>query len=146
VVTAYSRVIGSDEIKDFAGMSRRAPGLALIMMVSFLSLSGMPPFGGFIAKFLVFSAAIQSWSANGQAYLLILAILGVLNSIIGLYYYLTVLKVAYLYRSDDDDKPAPVPASMYLALGVLVIGIILIGTLFTPWLNWSSAAVAGMFY
>lgn len=146
VVTAYSRVVGSDEIKDFAGMSRRAPGLALVMLVAFLSLSGMPPFGGFIAKFLVFAAAIQSYSANNQIYLLILAIIGVLNSIVGLYYYLTVLKVVYLYRSEDDDKPAPVPAPMYLALGVLVVGIILIGTVFSPWLNWSATAVTGMFY
>ena len=79
-----------------------------------------------------------------QPYLLILAIVGVLNSIIGLYYYLTVLKVVYLYRSEDDDKPAPVPVPMYLALGTLVIGIVLIGTLFSPWLNWSATAVAGM--
>jgi NADH-quinone oxidoreductase subunit N len=145
VVSAYSRVVNSDEIKDFSGMSRRAPGLALIMLVAFLSLSGMPPFAGFIAKFLVFAAAIQSYSSNGQMYLLVLAIVGVLNSIIGLYYYLTVLKVVYLYRSEDDDKPAPVPTPMYLALGILVLGIIMIGTVFAPWLNWSITAVAGMF-
>ncbi len=145
VVSAYSRIIGSDDIKDFAGMSRRAPGLALMMLVAFLSLSGMPPFAGFIAKFLVFASAVQAYSSTGQFYLLFLAIVGVLNSIIGLYYYLTVLKVVYLYRSEDDERPAPVPASTYLALGVLVLGVILVGTFFAPWFNWSFTAAAGMF-
>jgi NADH-quinone oxidoreductase subunit N len=144
-VTAYSRIIGSDEIKDFAGMSRRAPGLALIMLVAFLSLSGMPPLGGFIGKFLVFASAIQSYSTTGQFYLLFLAIVGIINSIIGLYYYLTVLKVVYLYRSEDDDKPAPVSVGMYLALTVLVFGVILVGTVVAPWFGWSFNAAAGMF-
>lgn len=146
-VAAYSRVVGSSEIKDFSGMSRRTPGLALIMMVAFLSLSGMPPLGGFIGKFLVFAAAIQSYIASDprQVYLLVLAVVGILNSIIGLYYYLTVLKVVYLYRSEDDQKPAFVPASMYLALVILVIGVIMIGTIFAPWLDWSYSAAAGMY-
>lgn len=144
-VSAYSRIIGSDEIKDFAGMSRRAPGLALIMLVAFLSLSGMPPLGGFIGKFLVFASAIQSYSSTGEFYLLFLAIVGIINSIIGLFYYLTVLKVVYLYRSEDDDKPAPVPGTMYLVLGGLTIGIILVGTIIAPWFSWSFNAAAGMF-
>jgi NADH-quinone oxidoreductase subunit N len=144
-VTAYSRVIGSDEIKDFAGMSRRAPGLALILMVAFLSLAGMPPLAGFISKFLVFASAIQSYLATNQIYLLFLAIVGIINAIIGLYYYLTVLKVAYLYRSDNDNQPAPVPASIYLALGILVLGVVMIGTIFAPWFTWSYTAAAGMF-
>lgn len=144
-VSAYSRIIGSDEIKDFAGMSRRAPGLALVMLVAFLSLSGMPPFAGFIAKFLVFASAVQAYTSTGYFYQLFLAIVGIINSIIGLYYYLTVLKVVYLYRSDDEDKPAVVPSGMYLALGVLVIAVIFIGVIIAPWFTWSYSAAAGMF-
>jgi NADH-quinone oxidoreductase subunit N len=144
-VSAYSQIIGSDEIKDFAGMSRRAPGLALIMLVAFLSLSGMPPFAGFIAKFLVFASAVQSYASTGQFYLLFLAIVGILNSIVGLYYYLNVLKVIYLYRSEDENKPAPVPAGMYLALGVLVMGVLIVGIIVAPWFSWSYTAAAGLF-
>jgi NADH-quinone oxidoreductase subunit N len=91
-----------------------------------------------VAKVFVFAAAVD---AKQYA----LAIVGVLNSIIGLYYYLTVLKVAYLYRSEDDEKPAPVPSSMYLALGILVIGIIVVGSFFAPWFTWSVSAALGMF-
>ncbi len=138
VISVYGREIGSDEIKDFAGMSRRAPGLALVMLVSFLSLAGMPPLAGFMAKFLVFAAAvnINMWW---------LAAIGVINSIIGLFYYLTVLKVVYLYRSDDEDKPVVIPSGAALALWVLVIGIILVGTLFSPWFSTSLNAALAMF-
>ncbi len=138
VVSAYSKVVGSDEIKDFAGMSRRSPGLALIMLVSFLSLAGMPPFAGFIGKFMVFASAVQ-------AQLIWLAVIGVLNSIIGLYYYLVVLKVVYLYRSEGDEVPARAPAPVMFGLVILVVGILFVGTFFAPWFNWSYLAAAGMF-
>ena len=59
MVGIYGRIVGSDEISAYAGLSRRSPGLALAMMVAFLSLAGMPPFGGFIAKVFVFAAAVR---------------------------------------------------------------------------------------
>jgi len=74
-----------------------------------------------------------------------LAIVGVLNSIIGLYYYMTVLKVVYLYRSDDEDKPIPIPRPYGVALVVLTLGIVLVGTLFAPWFSWATQAAAAMF-
>jgi NADH-quinone oxidoreductase subunit N len=138
VVTAYGNVIHSDEIKDYAGMSRRAPGLAMIMLVAFLSLAGMPPLAGFIAKFMVFAAAIQA----GQIWL---ATVGIINSIIGLYYYLVVLKVVYLYRSENDDQPAKMSPAITIALVILVVGILLVGTAFSPIFVWSFTAASGMF-
>lgn len=138
VVTAYGRIACSDEISAYAGMSRRSPWLGIALLVAFLSLSGMPPFGGFVVKVMVFAAAVE-------ANMIWLAVVGILNSIIGLYYYLTVLKVAYLYRSEDETKPLPVPASYRLALVVLTIGIVLIGTFFAPWFAWSSSAAAAIF-
>jgi len=138
VVAAYGRVVGSDDVTAYYGMSRRAPGLALIMMVSFLSLAGMPPLAGFFGKFLVFLAAIN-------AKLIGLAVIGVLNSIIGLYYYLTILKYVYLYRSEDEDKSIPLSRAYKLGLALLVVGIILIGTLISPWYNWASIAAGAMF-
>jgi NADH-quinone oxidoreductase subunit N len=128
VVVIFWQVTGSDEIASYAGLSRRSPGLALAMLVAFLSLAGMPPLAGFVAKVFVFAAAVQAdyiW----------LAVVGVLNSIIGLYYYLTVLKVVYLFRSDEEDKPFPVSRPNRIALTVLTIGIVLVGTLFGPWYN-----------
>ena len=138
VIILASRVIGSDEIADYAGLSRRSPGLALAFLIGFLSLGGMPPFAGFFAKFFIFTAAIQSG-------LIWLAVIGVLNSIVGLYYYLTVLKVVYLYRSERDSEPILVPRAYALALGLCAFGVILIGTVATPWFTWASNAAKGLF-
>jgi len=138
IVASVWLKVGSDEIEAYDGLSRRSPGLALAMLVAFLSLAGMPPFGGFIAKVLVFAAAVKAdyvW----------LAFVGVLNSIVGLYYYLVVLKHVYLYRSEDDDVPVPVARSYRIALVVLSIGIVLLGAFFGPWFTWTSGAAGGFF-
>lgn len=138
IVAAFWRISGSDQIADYAALSRRSPTLAIIIMVTFLSLAGMPPLGGFVAKFFVFAAAVK-------AGLVWLAIIGVLNTIVGLYYYLVVLKVVYLYRSEDENKPVPLTRPYALALTILVVGIILLGTLFGPWAEWSARAASALF-
>ena len=138
IVVTFWRTSLSDEIKDYAGLSRRAPGLALAILVAFLSLAGMPPFGGFIAKVLVFAAAVK-------VDMVWLAVIGVLNSIIGLYYYLIVLKHVYLYRSEEDDIPVPVTTPTRIALIVLTAAILIIGIAFAPWFEWSSTAASILF-
>ncbi|MBN1450138.1 MAG: NADH-quinone oxidoreductase subunit N [Anaerolineales bacterium] len=141
IVMAFERVTGSDEIKDYAGMSRRSPGLALAMLVAFLSLAGMPPFGGFVAKVFVFAAAVQ-------VNMVWLAVVGILNSIVGLYYYLTVLKVVYLYRMEGEDEevhPIPLTRPYVIGLVILTLGILLVGTLFAPWFGLSGAAALNLF-
>jgi NADH-quinone oxidoreductase subunit N len=141
VVMAFSSVAGADDIKDFSGMSRRNPWLALMMLCAFLSLAGMPPFGGFVAKVFVFAAGVEAnytW----------LVVVGILNSILGVYYYLNAMKYVYLYRmpnEDEENHPIPLSRSYAIALAVLTIGVILIGTVFAPWFSWSSAAALNLF-
>jgi len=142
IAMAFSRIVGSDEVKDYAGLSRRSPWLALAMLAAFLSLAGMPPFGGFIAKVLVFAAAIQNPA------LIWLAVVGILNSIVALYYYLNVLKYVYLYRmegQDEDKHPIALTRPYAVALIVLALGVILIGTVFGPWYVWSNSAALALF-
>jgi NADH-quinone oxidoreductase subunit N len=141
IVMAFSRVTGLEDITDYAGMSRRNPGLALMMLAAFLSLAGMPPFGGFVAKVVVFAAGIQA----GYVWLVVI---GIINSVIGVYYYLNVLKYVYLYRMPDQDEekhPVPLTRPYAIALVMLVFGVILIGTLFAPWFSWSDAAALNLF-
>jgi NADH-quinone oxidoreductase subunit N len=137
-VTIASRSLGSDEISSYAGLSRRNPGMALIFLVSFLSLAGMPPLGGFIAKFLIFAAAVDA----GMVWL---AVIGLINAIIGLYYYLVVLKVIYLYRSEGDEEPLLIPQTYSLTLGFLTLAIVLIGFIFSPWFNLIVEATSSLF-
>lgn len=138
VAASFYRVVGSDDVAAYAGLSRRKPWLALAMMVAFLSLAGMPPLAGFVSKFLVFAAAIEA----GYIWLVVIA---VLNSIIGLYYYLKVLNVVYHYRSEDEDKPLPITTPYAIALVLLVAGIILVGTVFAPFFNLGSTAAMALF-
>jgi len=137
-VTIFSRIVGSDEISAYAGLSRRAPVLAFAMLVSFLSLAGMPPLGGFVAKIWVFAAALKEG-------ILWLVVIGVLNSIVGLYYYLRVLNVIYHHRSDTENQPLPISTPNAIALIVLSIGIVLVGVFFAPFFNWSVLAASGWF-
>ena len=141
IVMAFSRVTGLEEITDYAGLSRRSPLLGLMMLAAFLSLTGMPPFGGFVAKVIVFAAGVQAnytW----------LVVVGIINSIIGVYYYLNVLKYVYLYRmpeQDEENHPIPLTQPYMIALVVLAIGVILLGTVFAPFFNWSDAGALNLF-
>jgi NADH-quinone oxidoreductase subunit N len=137
VVIIVWHTIGSDEIADYAGLSRRSPLLALAMLLAFLSLAGVPPLGGFIAKILVFSAAIE-------AGLVWLAVLGVLNAIVGLYYYLIVLKVIYLFPPKDN-KPIHSLRSHSVALFSSVLLVLILGVILAPWYGWAQASAASLF-
>jgi NADH-quinone oxidoreductase subunit N len=141
IVMAFSRITGLDEITDYAGLSRRNPLLGLMILSAFLSLAGMPPFGGFVAKVAVFAAGVQA----GYTWLVIV---GIINSAIGVYYYLNVIKYVYLYRmpnEDEENHPVPLTRTYAIALVVLKIGVILIGTVFAPLFNWSYAAALNLF-
>jgi NADH-quinone oxidoreductase subunit N len=120
-IIAISNKINSDEISDYSGMGKRAPLLALALTLCLISLIGMPPAAGFMAKFYIFSAA----AGNGLLWLVIIA---VINSVISAYYYLRVVKVMWLEKPASTDKipssVAPKIALVICCLGVLLLGII----------------------
>ena len=138
VVVLVSTRTGSDEMEDFYGLSRRAPYLALAMLVALLSLGGIPPTAGFIGKFLVFKAAVD-------ADLWWLALIGVLNAFIGLYYYLSVVKYMYLYRSEEEAVRIPTSRAARLALFVSVVGIIYLGVAAGSAFDWTLEAGLAFF-
>ncbi len=138
VVSVVGRRLGSDEVDAYAGLSRRSPALAFVMLVALLSLGGIPPFAGFVGKLLVLAAAVQT----GGGWLLGLAAWGALNSILALYYYLNLLKVIYLYRSEGDVQPLTLAPSWVVALVVCGVGIVVLGTLIGPAYGWAASAAS----
>lgn len=120
-IIAITNALNSDNISDFAGMGKRAPVLALALTLCLISLVGMPPAAGFMAKFYIFRGAVQQG-------LLWLVIIAVINSVISAYYYLRVVKVMWFNPATSEEKvpsSAALRASLAIAcLGVLAIGIV----------------------
>jgi NADH-quinone oxidoreductase subunit N len=103
VVTAVSRRTGGEELTHFTGLNRRSPVLAAAMAVFLLSQAGIPPLAGFIGKFFIFAVAIRQ-----QMYAL--AVIGVLTSVISLFYYAKILKAMYFARADAPAEGSPAAA------------------------------------
>jgi NADH-quinone oxidoreductase subunit N len=105
-------------VNDLAGLHVRSPILALALMISLFSLAGIPPFIGFTAKFMIFTAAMQA----GHFYLVLLAMI---NVVISLYYYLILLKAAYLLPPGEASAPlhiSPVERGIVIFLILLMVG------------------------
>lgn len=138
VIIMVSRMTQSDDIQDLAGLNRRSPFLALIMLFALLSLGGIPPTAGFFGKFFLFKAAVDSglwW----------LAAIGILNAFVALYYYLSVIKVMYLYRSEEDDVRIPVSRAAIIGLATSAFFIILLGINANPAFELTRQAAAALF-
>lgn len=131
VVILFSEATGSEAIKDLASLNRRSPMLALAMTIALLSLGGIPPAAGFFGKFFLFQAAVE-------AQLVGLAIIGVLNAIVALYYYLVVIKIMYVDPHADQDKAIRISRSHAWVLGITAVVVILLGTIAaTPIFDWA---------
>jgi NADH-quinone oxidoreductase subunit N len=112
---------GHDELRDFTGLSKARPGLAALMTLFLLSLGGFPPMAGFIGKWYIFSAAVE----RGHYWL---AIIGVLTSVISVFFYLRIVVMMYMTEGSDIARPRiPLPAAAGLVLAsiaVLYLGVL----------------------
>ncbi|OGO30635.1 MAG: NADH-quinone oxidoreductase subunit N [Chloroflexi bacterium RBG_16_56_11] len=135
-VIAISNKLDSDLIADYSGMGKRAPLLALGLTLCLISLIGMPPAAGFMAKFYLFSAAVQND-------LLWLVIIAVINSVISAYYYLRVVKVMWFGEAASAEK-VPSSGAPRFALFVCCLGVLLLGII--PGLLMRLAEVAGRMF
>lgn len=106
-------------LEDYKGLAKRYPWIAACMTVFMLSLTGVPPTGGFAAKFFVFDTAIE-------AGLVWLVLIGVMTSVISAYYYLRVVFYMYMYEGEGEMvlKPSLVSAVVIAAVATLLLGIL----------------------
>jgi NADH-quinone oxidoreductase subunit N len=109
-VIAITNKTNSDKISSFSGMGRRAPLLSLALTLGLISLTGLPPAAGFLAKFYLFNSAVQ----QGLAWLVVL---GVLNSAISAYYYFRVVKVTWFGTPQSEES---VPSGWVLRIALLI--------------------------
>jgi len=125
VVGAVGRLAGSESIFEYRGLSVRAPFAAVAFAIFLFSLTGLPPLAGFVGKFHLFKALID----RGGAWQTALAIVGVLNSAVSLYYYARIVKAMFLDKPLSSE-PIEVPRSYNLLMGFLVLGVIVFGVYF----------------
>ncbi len=125
VVIVLASATGSDRLEDCAGLARRSPALALALTLALLSLAGMPPFGGFIGKYYLFSAAM------GEGYLW-LVVVAALNSIVSLFYYLLVLRRMYFLEPPPGQPRVAVSWPVRLVLLATLAGVTALGILPGP--------------
>jgi len=127
-----------DDVRDFAGLWNDRPGLAALLTVFLLSLGGFPPTVGFIAKWYIFNAALQKG-------LIALAILGVLTSVISVFFYLRIVVMMYM---SDESAPGHRPAVPALALAGMLIAVFVVfylGVLPGQLIAIAQDSVAGIF-
>src|SRR5471030_949179 len=103
-----------ENVRDLAGLSRTHPTMAFFLAMLLFSLAGIPPLAGFFAKFYVFLAAIK-------AGLYVLAVIGVITSVVGAYYYLTIVKIMYFDEPARSFQSMPGLLRLVLAVSGLVV-------------------------
>ncbi len=128
VATVVGKSIGSDQIKDYQGLWKRSPFMAAVMLISLLSLAGIPPLAGFVSKFYLFTAIID------QGYIW-LSFIAIGMSMVSVYYYLIVAKVMYLGKPKEGAEMIKAPGSVQLALAICIFILVFIGIYPTPLTN-----------
>ncbi len=137
----------SEEISAYAGLLQRSPGVVVCFAIVLFSLIGMPPFAGFVGKFAIFASLAESYQATDKFYLLVLLVLGGLNTVLSLFYYLRIVKVMAI--DPEPERPSSFHWSMVsLSGGFVALITVPLVLLFFSWgsLNqWAMTAAASLF-
>ncbi len=139
VVSVVSDVRGGDRLEDFSAMGWRSPVLGVSMAIFLFSLTGLPFFAGFIGKFLLFGAVVQTPG------LMWLALVGIFNSVVSLFYYVRILKAMWLERTEESEGGAvalAIPWHQTIGIVGLAIPTVIIGLFFYPIVRFAQAALA----
>jgi NADH-quinone oxidoreductase subunit N len=128
--------VSVEEISDLAGLARTHPTMAFFLGVMMFSLAGIPPLAGFFAKYYVFLAAIN-------AGLYTLAVIGVVTSVVGAYYYLTIVKV--MYFDEPAESFSAMPRELRVVLGLTGLFVIFFFAYPAPLVTAAAAAAKSLF-
>jgi NADH-quinone oxidoreductase subunit N len=126
VVIAVARRTRSGEISSFGGLFGYAPAMGVLITIFLASLAGIPPLGGWVAKFNVFKTVIDAGTTSAY----VLALIGAVNTVIAAAYYMRVLRVVWMAPAPDGNTaPLVTPPPVAAALGITAIGTLVVGVL-----------------
>jgi len=134
VVDAIASRIKSEELEDYKGLGSRAPYLGIALVVFLVSLTGIPPTGGFVGKLLLFAAVIH-------AKLYWLAVIGVLNSVVSLYYYFRIAKAMYLTSVTVNKERLSFSPIHVVLVTAMLIPTLYFGIFWTQLIDWTSFGI-----
>jgi NADH-quinone oxidoreductase subunit N len=137
VILLRRKDIPGERVEDFDGLFFRHPALAILMLVFFLSLAGIPPLAGFIAKYYVFTAVLEVAFTQGEPYsslMVWLAVVGALNVVVSIFYYLRIVVAMFM---KTEYLPVPLSFSKGLVVVLVVTGVftVLIGVYPEPFIQ-----------
>jgi NADH-quinone oxidoreductase subunit N len=136
VVIALAEKGFGETIDDYKGLGYRAPYVGIAMAVFLFSLTGLPPTAGFAGKFLLFAALLE----KGGSLAVTLAVIGVINSAISLYYYARILKAMYLDRPVTETSVS-IDRQHGLVLGVMALPVVVLGVFWSPLQAWAEKSI-----
>ena len=123
IVAVLRNQLRSEEIASYAGLVRTSPGIVVAMAVVLVSLIGLPPLAGFVSKFLIFASLYQAISSGAERPMMILLlVLGGVNTVVSLFYYLRVVKVMTADPPPEQGRHAEIP--MVSLSGAMITGIV----------------------
>jgi NADH-quinone oxidoreductase subunit N len=142
VVILVAESTGSESILDYRGLSKRHPSAAVAFAIFLFSLTGLPPFAGFVGKWYLFYAVFERIDGPGGAWYAWLAIIGALNTAIALYYYVRVIRAMFIdapYVAEA--PPVRLRVGYQLMLGAFSVAILVFGIWWTPMVRWTEASL-----
>ena len=137
IIALRRRGIVGDRLEDLNGLMKKAPGLTVMMTIFLLSLGGIPATAGFIGKFYLFAGLIES----GSPWLVRLAILAVLMSVVSLYYYIRFIRAMYI-EAETEPQPVRMAAPLRVAMVAAAVLVVFIGIYPQPAITFTQRAAA----
>jgi NADH-quinone oxidoreductase subunit N len=134
IVMLIANKIGSENIDDYKGLGYSIPFLGTVLAIFLVSLTGLPPTAGFIAKLYLFVALVD-------AKMIVVAIIALLNTVVSLYYYIRVLRNMYLVKDVNKSVHIELKPLSFITILLLVIPVLLFGVYFTPIVDFAKLSI-----
>jgi NADH-quinone oxidoreductase subunit N len=141
VVILVAETTGSESILDYRGMSKRHPLAAITLSIFLFSLTGIPPFAGFVGKWYLFYAIFERIPQVGGGWYAVLALIAALNTAVALFYYVRIIRAMYIDQPHTEPTPIKAPLFYQVVLAASAAAVLVFGVWWGPMVDWTRASL-----
>jgi NADH-quinone oxidoreductase subunit N len=141
VVILVAEATGSESILDYRGLSRRQPLAALSLAIFLFSLTGIPPFAGFVGKWYLFYAIIERIPGPGGFWYGVLMVIAALNTAVSLFYYVRIVRAMYIDPPHTEPTPIKAPIFYQVLIAAFSVAVLVFGVWWAPMIDWTRASL-----